>query len=420
MAVIVKPKLSFASILLLGTLVLLGSSSLGLRPRTPRKSAAPSSSGSTSFDAFVSAHRRGYKPGSAEYARRLALFERRKAEAEEQNRKPGRLWTAQLNQFSDWTEVELRRLRGLKESDRRGARANLLGAASRNATKAVVEEGSFRDLPASKSWTHLKAIKEIKDQGACGSCWAIAAGTVMAAHAEIKGGQNSQAYSTQELVACVPNPNRCGGDGGCKGATMDLAMEYAVKRGKLSTEAAWPYDPENVAGAMCPNMMLAQNTTSNSSSAREPGIIVNPSTSSVAIGFESYRILPRNSYEPLLRSLYTTGPVGVSVAASQWFNYQSGIFDGCEGLADGAVVDHAVVLVAYGAEGGNKYWTLMNSWGATWGENGYIRLLRRDDDRKRCATNYKPELGTACVPYPDKVTVCGMCGVLYDSVVVER
>lgn len=77
------------------------------------------------------------------------------------------------------------------------------------------------------------------------------------------------------------------------------------------------------------------------------------------------------------------------------------------------------MAVAFGEQAGTKYWTLMNSWGYSWGENGYIRLLRRDDDSSHCAENHHPELGTACKPYPARETVCGMCGVLFSSVVLS-
>merc|ERR1719375_3031158 len=137
-----------------------------------------------------------------------------------------------------------------------------------------------------------------------------------------------------------------------------------------------------------------------------------------AFGMKGWNVLASNSLEPLLNALQM-GPVGVSVAGSGWSAYGSGIFDSCE---KDATIDHAVVAVGYGTEGQKKYWKIRNSWGDLWGENGYIRLLRHDSSDAYCGTDRNPAVGTACVDeqgqYPKTQPVCGMCGVLFDSVLV--
>jgi len=133
-----------------------------------------------------------------------------------------------------------------------------------------------------------------------------------------------------------------------------------------------------------------------------------------SFGMTSWERLPENKYEPLLEALQD-GPVGVSVSASTWFSYSSGIFDKCD---RDAVIDHAVLLIGYGQEGnGAKYWLVKNSWGVEWGESGFMRLLRREDEGDHCGIDHQPELGSGCDGGPSEVTVCGTCGILYDTVV---
>lgn len=355
-----------------------------------------------SFAAFVALHGRQYRPGSAEYRRRQALFEKRAGEVAWQNARPSRIWTAGVNHLSDWTEEELQQLRG----NRPGAAATggSPAGARISALSATKRRGS---VGPSKDWRHLPVLQKPRNQGSCGSCWAIAAATLVQAYAQKGNLANASKPSVQQLVSCVLNPDKCGGDGGCKGATIGLALNYALlhgPRGEIFSEAEWPYQPGMI---IRPPGYALQCPTSTTTT-----------TTTVAIPFSSYLLLPSNEYTPFLEALYETGPVGVSVAAGKWFNYQSGIFDSCTGSA-GAVVDHAVVAVAFGEQAGTKYWTLMNSWGYNWGENGYIRLLRRDDDSSHCAQNHQPELGTACKPYPAQQTVCGMCGILFENVVLS-
>lgn len=85
-------------------------------------------------------------------------------------------------------------------------------------------------------------------------------------------------------------------------------------------------------------------------------------------------------------------------------------------------INHAVTLVGYGVDndgygenGEQKYWTIRNSWSPSWGEDGYIRLARSDDDEDNCGMDTTPQDGTACAGDTTPVKVCGTSGVLYDS-----
>jgi len=79
-------------------------------------------------------------------------------------------------------------------------------------------------------------------------------------------------------------------------------------------------------------------------------------------------------------------------------------------------IDHAVVLMGYGTDPtGGDYWLVRNSWAATWGEKGYIRVARTASEETRCGMDTTPQDGTACAGDNTPVNVCGTCGILYDS-----
>jgi hypothetical protein len=268
---------------------------------------------------------------------------------------------------------------------------------------------------------------------------------MLQANAEISGYNRS--FASQELVNCVQNPHHCGGNGGCGGATVELAMNWVMESG-LETETNTQYDlligsdiesntsqewsattrgidSSNLgADATCKKQgtsLLADAQVGHGKETLEEMTAIgfhgarSQLSPGLSLGLLGWERLPENAYEPLIRAVAEHGPVAVSVGALDWSSYGAGIFDGCGVDAE---IDHAVVLVGYGfdADRNKKFWSIKNSWGPSWGENGIIRLLR-EDGNVHCGTDYQPKVGTGCDVGPSTVPVCGMCGILYDNVV---
>jgi len=330
------------------------------------------------YESFLQRH--SHRKGTSDpvsYELRRDLYHSRLAEVAAHNHQ-GRSWEAEVNRFADYTDQERHALLGYK----RGARndpGNLglsflqVQPMVKNKHKAAAEVDWRQHLPHSKSF--------LRDQGHCGSCWAVAAAGALEMQAEILTGKTTK-VAVNQLVDCVENLKHCGGTGGCDGATAELAFEFVAKHGLFSDTA---YDAN---GGGC------------------------QSTGRPVLTTTSWNRLPTNEGEPLRVALTNVGPAVVSVDGSKWFMYRKGVFDGCE---KDAVVNHAVLMTGYGKQGQRDYWTIRNSWGDSWGEDGYIRLLRHANDNDYCGIDRKPQEGVGCDGGPKELPVCGMCGVLADS-----
>mmetsp|Transcript_111137 Transcript_111137/g.325088 ORF Transcript_111137/g.325088 Transcript_111137/m.325088 type:complete len:418 (-) Transcript_111137:25-1278(-) len=377
---------------------------------------------SYTFQQFVKDFQRTYEQGTDEWTKREQIFNKRIAEVNEFNSLPDQTWKKGSSRFLDFTEDEQKRMLGYKGRGSRKARAADPAAASLRRHQELPR--SFNAVAAmAEKKRAARLLNIVRDQGNCGSCWAVATATVLQAHVEISSG-SSHRLSAQQLVSCVANPMECGGAGGCQGATVELALAYVTNHG-LTTEHQTPYRAVTgscqTTGHQHSQRILAQDLGHGSTQARLEEITrtgvhnVGDSDAAFALGMRAWEKLPENSMEHLMRAVVEHGPVAVSVGADGWNSYNAGVFDGC--LRDN-VINHAVTLLGYGVDAHRsaKYWTIQNSWGPGWGENGHMRLLRHDND-SYCGTDYQPEMGTACRGGPSSVRVCGMCGILYDSVV---
>lgn len=237
-------------------------------------------------------------------------------------------------------------------------------------------------------WRHrLNASLPVKDQGDCGSCWAVAAAGGLEAHAELAG--FSQPISYEELVDCTPNPHECGGTGGCQGSTPELAFEFVRDHG-----------------------LVAQSEYQGYQSGAGAGIC--KSTLNPVMSATGYARLETNALQPLLHAVAAVGPIVVAADATGWNSYGSGVYDGCE---KDAIVNHAILLMGYGTDEHlqKDFWLTRNSWGEDWGERGYLRLLRHADGDSYCGVDRRPLEGVGCKGGPGELPVCGMCGILSDS-----
>ena len=253
----------------------------------------------------------------------------------EHNMMPHQNFTLRVNEFADMTQEEFRLyMTGFRDhSVRLPSETN--GCSSFVSTKSV-------NLPNSVDWRDHQAVTPIKNQGQCGSCWSFSATGSMEGAWAIKSG-NLVSLSEQQLVDCSGSF----GNQGCNGGLMDYAFEYAMENG-MCTESEEPYEGRDDNCKQC-----------------TPSVTVKGCVDVTA-----------NNQEELKEAV-SRQPVSVAIEAdtTTFQFYNSGVLtsESC-----GTNLDHGVLAVGYGTENGNDYWLVKNSWGNSWGDNGYVKILRTD------------------------------------------
>jgi len=193
--------------------------------------------------------------------------------------------------------------------------------------------------PTNWNWADCGVITDVYNQGQCGGAVLFAVTETIESYCALAGALLEE-LSVQELIDC------CGNENGCDGESPEQAVKCIMSIGGIESSQTYPYISEQ--GNQCNfkiNMSVPCYVTGYVSITGELGIYQQASTAS-------------------------GGPVLVCVDASTWASYSGGILTQC-----GDNIDHCVQLTGYSDYGHtNASWTLRNSWGTDWGENGYIQI----------------------------------------------
>ncbi|XP_053263167.1 cathepsin O isoform X2 [Podarcis raffonei] len=202
-------------------------------------------------------------------------------------------------------------------------------------------EGTEAPLPAKFDWRDKNAVTSVRNQEACGGCWAFSVVSAVESAYAIKGNVLEN-LSVQQVIDCSYENKGCSG-----GSTVTALSWLNQTRVKLVRDAEYSFKAET---GMCHYF-----------SRSDFGVSVT--------GYTSYDLSGHE--DEMMRMLVKYGPLPVIVDAISWQDYLGGII---QYHCSSGEANHAVIVTGYDTTGSIPYWIVRNSWGTSWGIDGYVRI----------------------------------------------
>lgn len=269
---------------------------------------------------FVAAHQRRFRVGKESY-------------------------TVGLNFLADHTPEEMNARRGKLRSTGPRKANNAAGYHLRNYYDA--------DLPGSVDWRNEGAVTRPQDQGICGSCWSFGSTGAIEGAFFMKYGK-LKVMAEQELMDCSWNF----GNNACDGGEDYRAYDWILQNGGMSFKEN--YGPYLMQDGYC------------QAKSKTPDVVL-----------QSYVNVTEFDENALMDALASQGPVSISIDASHpgLSFYTSGVYYDPLCKSDLNDLDHSVLAVGYGTDPvGGDYWIVKNSWSTYWGDEGFIKMSRKDNN----------------------------------------
>jgi len=226
------------------------------------------------------------------------------------------------------------------------------------ATRRQYQAQADATLPESLDWRDEDVVTPVRDQESCGGCWAFSAIASLESQVIMVTGEEVD-LSEQNLLDCSHEH----GNEGCGGGFVDGGLKYIQTNGGVDTEESYPFIDRN-------HLKCLFNE------------------SNVGAKISQYTGITEFSEDDLQDAVVNIGPIAVCIDASENFQlYDSGVFndDTCKSKYN--QLNHCVLAAGYGTDDDNDYWLVKNSWGTSWGEEGYIRMSRNKDNQCGIATD---------------------------------
>lgn len=230
-------------------------------------------------------------------------------------------------------------------------------------------------------------IARVRDQSACGSCWAFGSTEAFEDSRCISTGEDTE-YSTEDTAGCCQGL-ACGFSMGCGGGQPNAALNWMVKQGVVSggdyfdltskDGGCKPYSlkpcahhvPPSSKYPACPSAeysLTCKKQCTDTASGKTYATDKTKAAKAFSVG----------SVAAMQTAIMTTGPLAVAFTVySDFPTYKSGVYKHVSGSELGG---HAVEMLGWGTLNGEDYWLIKNSWNEQWGDNGYFMIARGTDE----------------------------------------
>jgi cathepsin B len=288
-------------------------------------------------------------------------------------------WTAHMSpRFANATIADVVSLCGSKLSTDEGFDASLPVLESYKTVGLPESFDSTTDFPGCED-----IIGHVRDQSSCGSCWAFGSTEAFNDRRCVAYGDKTW-YSTEDTLACCSGI-KCGMSMGCNGGQPTSAWKFFASTGVTTGgdftlmgtgETCNPYPFAACAHHVDPTDEYPECPEDDY---HTPKCTMECEDAGYKTAYADDKVKAKSAFtvkgeEDMMTEIVTNGPVTAAFTVYDDFPaYQSGVYVHTSNKQLGG---HAIEIVGFGVEDGQKYWKVKNSWNPSWGDGGFFKILR--------------------------------------------